>query len=129
MKRLTLLAITAKILIGCAVSQNGNLINQKLDSKQDKEIVLIKVINDSRCPEGVECIWAGEITFEVAAYENRKLVEQKQLTLAPNKEKDAIDWFNKHLPKQVAGVKKIGVLPYPKKEKNIEPTEYYIQLQ
>ncbi|MCL9809633.1 hypothetical protein [Flavobacterium luminosum] len=129
MKKLTSLLIASYILIGCATTQNQNIINQKLDSKQNKEIVLIKVLNDSRCPEGVQCIWAGEITFEVAAYENRNLVEQIQLTLSPNKEAAAINWFNKHLPQQKAQITKVSILPYPKKEKNIEPTEYYIQLQ
>lgn len=115
-------------LFGCATAQNDNIINQELDNKKGKEIVLVKVINDSRCPQGVQCIWAGEITFEVAAYENGKLAEQTQLTLTPNKEKGVIEWFSKHLPESKTPLKEISIGPYPKENKRITPADYFIRL-
>jgi hypothetical protein len=126
-KYITLFGLTL-FLIGCATAQNDNVINQELDSKKGKEIVLVKVINDSRCPQGVQCIWAGEITFEVAAYENGKLLEQTQLTITPNKEKTVIDWFNKYLPESKTPLKEIGISPYPKQDQQINPSDYIIKL-
>ena len=128
MKKYIALFSFALFLIGCATAQNDNVINQELDSKKGKEIVLVKVINDSRCPQGVNCIWAGEITFEVAAYESGKLVEQTQLTLTPNKEKLVLDWFTKHLPESKTALKEIGISPYPKQDKEINPADYFIKL-
>lgn len=128
MKKCILFFSSALFLAGCATAQNDDIIDQKLDSKQNKEIVLVKVINDSRCPQGVQCIWAGEITFEVAAYENRKLVEQTQLTLSPNKEKLVIDWFIKHLPESKTPLREINIGPYPKQDKLITPADYFIKL-
>ncbi|MFC7774704.1 lipoprotein [Flavobacterium sp. GCM10027622] len=128
MKKYLQFFTSALLLAGCATAQNDNIINQKLDSKKDKEIVLVKVINDSRCPQGVQCIWAGEITFEAAAFENGKLIEQTQLTITPNKEKQVIEWFVKHLPESKTPLKEIGISPYPKQDQQIDPKDYYIQL-
>jgi len=30
------------------------------------------VINDSRCPEGVTCIWAGEVSATIEVYNDKK---------------------------------------------------------
>ncbi|MFC4816479.1 lipoprotein [Flavobacterium sp. GCM10023249] len=128
MKKYLQFFTSALLLAGCATAQNDNIINQKLDSKKDKEIVLVKVINDSRCPQGVQCIWAGEITFEAAAFENGKLIEQTQLTITPNKEKQVIEWFVKHLPESKTPLKEISISPYPKQDQQIDPKDYYIQL-
>ncbi|MCL9803966.1 hypothetical protein NAT51_00410 [Flavobacterium amniphilum] len=128
MKKYIVLLGFALFLIGCATAQNDNIINQELDSKKGKEIVLVKVINDSRCPEGVQCIWLGEITFEVAAYENGKLLEQTQLTITPNKEKTVVDWFSKYLPESKTPLKQIGISPYPKQDTQINPSDYVIKL-
>lgn len=129
MKNIAFLCIVPFLLIGCASAQNKpNNIDQKLDAKKGKEIVLVKIVNDSRCPEGVQCIWAGEITFEVAAYEDNKLVEQTLLTLTPNKENTVLDWFEKHLPKSDQKLKEIGITPYPKNGVTVKPEAYSINL-
>ncbi|MGX7667743.1 hypothetical protein [Flavobacterium pedocola] len=117
------------LLSGCASRKNPNEINQKLDTKSDKEIVLVKVVNDSRCPEGVQCVWAGEVTVEVAAYDNKKLVEQVQFTFN-NKTMEAIkSWFAKHLPKQEETLKNVSVVPYPKEGVTLQPEDYKILLK
>ena len=126
----TILLFCSFILLGgCASAQkSSNEINQKLDSKSGKEIVLVKVIDDSRCPEGVQCIWAGEVTIEVAAYENGKLVEQIQFTIKPNNNEEAKKWFIKHSPENKGEVKEISVLPYPKEGVAVKLENYYIKL-
>lgn len=128
MKKYISLLIVILSLIGCASAQNDNTINQKLDSKSDKEIVLVKVIDDSRCPEGVQCIWAGEVTIEVAAYENKKVVEQLQFTVNTKSEKEIVSWFTKHLPSQKNQLKGISVLPYPKEGVPRKLEDYFIKL-
>ena len=38
-------------------------INQRYTSADGQNTLLIKAISDSRCPEGVVCIWAGEVSI------------------------------------------------------------------
>ena len=117
------------LMAACSTTKmKGDVVNQKLDTKSGKEIVLVKVNIDSRCPEGVECVWAGEVTFEVTAYENGKMVEQVQFTLNKNTSADIIVWFVQHLPESNKELKAIGIVPYPKDGVRIRPEEYYIKL-
>ncbi|ESU24281.1 hypothetical protein FEDK69T_07220 [Flavobacterium enshiense DK69] len=129
MKNKILVYSIGLLMATCGTTKiKGDIINQKLDVKSGKEIVLVKVINDSRCPEGVECVWAGEVMFEVAAYENGKVAEQVQFTLNKNTSEAIKDWFVLHLPESKKGLKTIEVLPYPKDGVKIRPEEYYIKL-
>ena len=117
------------LLTGCSSTKmNKEEINQKLDASTGKEIVLVKVVNDSRCPEGTQCIWADEVTIEVAAYENKKLVEQVTFTLNKNTAKEVKTWFSKHLPVEKEVLKGINVLPHPKEGVQVFPENYYIKL-
>ena len=115
------------LLSNCS-SQKEITINQKLDSSSGKEIVLVKIINDSRCPENVQCIWAGEVSFEVAAYENNKMIEQVQLTLNPNSQEEVTSWFKSHLPETKTSLKSIAVLPYPRDGVSVKLEDYNIRL-
>lgn len=129
MKKIIALFSFIFILNSCASAQkNDNEINQKLDSTSGKEIVLVRVINDSRCPEGVQCIWAGEVTIEVAAYENKKLVEQVQFTINYKDNDESKKWFIQHLPTSDKELQRISVLPYPKDGIARKLEDYIIQL-
>lgn len=129
MKKLVLFCSFILLLSNCASAPiNDNEINQKLDSKSNKEIVLVKVIDDSRCPEGVQCIWAGEVTIEVAAYENGKLIEEVKFTINPTNNEEAKKWFAKHSSENKGEIKEISVLPYPKEGVAVKWEDYYIKL-
>ncbi len=120
------------VLTACAAAVvSENEINQQLDSKAGKEIVLVKVIDDSRCPEGTQCIWAGEVTVEVAAYEDKKLIEQRTFTLNFNKDNmDTVKhWFEKNISTEKTTIKEINVVPYPKEGVPIQPEDYKIALK
>ena len=127
MKKIATVCSFLFLLMGCASAQI-NEIDQKLDKKTAKEIVLVKVVSDSRCPEGVTCIWAGEVTIEVAAYENNKIVEQVQYTVNRENKEAIILWFEQHLPARKEKLKAIRVVPYPKDGVQIQPEDYKIIL-
>ncbi|MEW5676647.1 hypothetical protein ABGT15_10065 [Flavobacterium enshiense] len=130
MKKIFAVMIFAFLMSHCAsLPESLNEINQKLDSKAVEEIVLVKVIDDSRCPEGVQCVWAGEVTVEVAAYKNKKLVEQTQFTLNKDHIEEMKYWLIKYLPKRSETLKNISVLPYPKEGMVILPQDYKIVLE
>ncbi|MES2812216.1 MAG: hypothetical protein V4670_07075 [Bacteroidota bacterium] len=128
MKKFLFLIFITTSLTSCSSQKAITEINQKLDSKTTKEIVLTKLINDSRCPENVQCIWAGEVTFEVAAYENSKITEQKQFTLGTKNQEEVAAWFIKHLPETKETLKEISVLPYPKDGVETKLEDYFIKL-
>lgn len=48
----------------------------------DRSIRFKNVISDSRCPEDVTCIWAGEAIVSVEIYENGRCVEEKLIVVA-----------------------------------------------
>jgi len=43
----------------------------------DTRLRLLRVVADSRCPKGVQCVWAGEVTleFELGARDGKKRFE------------------------------------------------------
>lgn len=128
MKKLILLVLILIAGINCSSQKQTTTINQVLDSKKGREIVLVKIINDSRCPEKTQCIWEGEVNFEVAVYENGKIIEQTQLTLNSKKQEEVTDWFKKQLGKPGENLKNVGVVPYPKVGVSVKYEDYYIDL-
>jgi hypothetical protein len=100
--------------------------SQKLVKKKGMQLLLRKVINDSRCPEGVNCIWAGECEIQVAIYKNQKLVSEENVLLSPKLYQENISWFSKYYPK--LKITEIGVLPYPKSDVVTNPKDYFVRV-
>ena len=98
----------------------------KIIKKRGTQLVLKKVVNDSRCPENVNCIWAGECEIEVAIYKNRKLVSTENVLLSPKLQKENIDWFSKYYPNKK--IISINVLPYPKSEVVVNPKDFFVKI-
>ena len=46
----------------------------------DAQLRLLRVVSDSRCPKGAQCVWAGEVTleFELIARDDKKRFELAQ---------------------------------------------------
>jgi hypothetical protein len=88
--------------------------------------VINKVISDSRCPEGTNCIWAGELILEVSAWENKLLKETVVLTFSPNSNEENRIWFSKYLP-QNNKLKTFKISP-TKTENQLALKEYKIEL-
>jgi hypothetical protein len=85
------------------------------------------VIEDSRCPEDVTCVWQGRVTVaievweEVGAWSDRFSVETYQLTLGvdPAAERLAAG----HL------IRLESVLPVPRTDRKLDPADYVITLR
>jgi hypothetical protein len=104
------------------ITQDKNLL------KKGYHLVLKKVISDSRCPEGVNCIWIGEAEVIVSLYKNRKLIVEKALTLSPTpkQNQENIAWLSKYVPQLYKNIKTVEVVPYPKEGVKIDVKKYYI---
>ena len=76
-------------------------------------ICLDSVINDSRCPEGVECVWAGEATarFKFEKFNSSPVF----FVLKEGAEETVIEGYKIFF---------LRLLPYPKYGKQIKPEDY-----
>ncbi len=99
--------------------------NKKCIPKLGYYLRLQSVFDDSRCPEGVTCIWAGEVSATVEVYKDKKLVEEKTVTFNSKNKEENFKWFATYFPKKI---KSIGVAPYPKEGQIVKPKKQYIQI-
>jgi len=92
------------------------------------QLVLKAIVADSRCPEGVTCIWAGEVSAVVSLYKDSKWIEDTTFVFSMTNEEGNRKWFSKYLPEKQKKIKSIGVVPYPKEGSKIDPEEYYLKI-
>ena len=86
---------------------------------------LQSVFDDSRCPEGVTCIWAGEVSVTIEVYKDKKLMEEKTITFNSKNKDENFKWFRTYFPKKIQS---IGVVPYPKEGQIVNPKKQYINI-
>lgn len=129
MKKIILILVSI-VFIGCkSVKENPNEItitSKKEVTANDYRIVIDKIISDSRCPQGVNCVWAGELVMEVSVWQNKSLKETKQLTFSPSTRDENFAWFEKYIP-QNKKLKTYKISP-TKTENQNELKEYMIEL-
>ena len=101
---------------------------KKCLKKKGFNLVLAAVVSDSRCPEGVTCVWAGEASVTVSVYKDSKLVEDHTMVFSMKNQEENKQWFSKYLPEKQKNIKSISVFPYPKKDVKINPKNYYIKI-
>lgn len=134
MKKLVLFLFMIISSIVLAQSQKSQkvkyvTIKQKVCPNQKAfQLVLKAISNDSRCPEDVTCIWAGEVTAVVSVYKDSKLIEDSTLVFSMKNEEDNKKWLATYLSEKQKKIKSIRVLPYPKEGKKIKPEEYYLKI-
>jgi len=78
-------------------------------------ITFRSVLNDSRCPGGAACIWAGngEVVIEVAGKNKKQVVATLNTMLAP-----------KEIAYKGFKIKLVALSPYPKINEPIDPKDY-----
>jgi hypothetical protein len=101
---------------------------KKCLKKSGYQIVFKELVSDSRCPEGVNCIWAGEVSVIVSVYKDSKLVEDNMMVFSIKNAEENKQWFSKYLPEKQRKIKTIGVFPYPKQGLVVNKKDYYIKI-
>lgn len=86
---------------------------------------LKSVFDDSRCPEGTNCIWAGEVSTTIKIYKDKKFIEEKNITFNSKNREENNKWFENYFSKKI---KSVGVLPYPKDGVVAKPKNYFIKI-
>lgn len=98
-------------MMACASKKEEVTNDSSVETNKLSEEYLFKIkeiISDSRCPEGVNCIWEGQIEMIVEVYNKNKLVEEKELIVNSKTIKGNATWASKYSEKQVEF---IGILP------------------
>lgn len=122
------------IFISCASKQVANeneiLINSTSLSKvsNDYEMKITKIISDSRCPEGVNCIWAGEVQLEIEIYKNQRLKNTERLSISYKTLEQNKQFFAEYISADKK-IKDILVQPIKKEGQNIELKEYVLKIE
>ncbi len=88
----------------------------------DTQIKFKKVISDSRCPEDVQCVWAGEAKVLVEIFTNGKLDSEKELKFAP------LNSILSIVDTESLGIEALLLQPYPKSAVPKNQNEYYLVL-
>lgn len=99
--------------------------SKKCIPKKGYHVILKSVFNDSRCPEGTNCVWAGEVSVVVEVYHDKNFVEEKTLTLNTKNRLENTQWFSKYYSKKI---KSIAVFPYPKEGLIVKGKKKYIAI-
>lgn len=126
----SILFIVLFVFIGCkSAKENPNEI--VITSK--KEVVangytfsIDKIISDSRCPEGVNCIWAGELVLNLIVWKNNQSKESNTITFSPLNEEANKQWFSKYIPENKK-LREINITP-AKTDKSLELKDFKIEL-
>lgn len=88
----------------------------------ETQIKFIEVLEDSRCPKNVTCVWAGEATALIEIYKNGKFTEEKELTFG------ALTQSLVLINSELLGVNALKLQPYPDSSQGKNNAEYYLVL-
>jgi hypothetical protein len=124
MKKIVFLLLLSFCIAG--FSQQFNRITTKeCIPKKGYHLKLIKVLNDSRCPEGVTCVWAGEVSVVVALYNDKQLLEEKTIIFNLKNREENIKWFENYYSKKI---KHVRLVPYPKEGVVVKAKNKFIEV-
>jgi hypothetical protein len=93
-------------------------INQLYTSSDGRCTLLINEISDSRCPEGVECFWQGEVSLKGEWSVNKSKTSIELHSVITNMEKQP-DGFT---------IRIVDARPYPKTGTEIKPENSVVTL-
>jgi hypothetical protein len=83
---------------------------------KDNSITLLRVVDESRCPTGVTCIWAGTVKAEILSVTGMGTSTEK------------IE-LGKFLTTEAEKIEVTSVTPYPSKDTSISQNEYSVTLE
>lgn len=124
MKKLFLFLTILCCISGFAQSEI-KITTKKCIPKKGCYLQLKNIFDDSRCPEGTQCIWAGEVSIIINVYKDKKFIEEKTMTFSTKNREENTKWFEGYYSKKI---KSIGVAPYPKDGVKVKPKKKYLTI-
>lgn len=101
---------------------------EKSSVTKDLRFKIEKVLSDSRCPEGVQCVWAGEVNLLLGVYENDLKSEEVELKINHQKLTENKSFFESKIPLENKKIEAIQILPNRVDGVKIEDKEYQLKL-
>ncbi|NJM79980.1 MAG: hypothetical protein HC854_10800 [Flavobacterium sp.] len=126
----TILLFLTIFLTQCASknkdTNSSEVIVENTIEQEEYQIKLLKVIADSRCPEGVNCVWEGQVEMSVGVYKGNELLEEKQLVVNSRTVEENATWASQYSKKTITF---IGVLPARVKDTPIYESDYKLLIK
>jgi hypothetical protein len=94
--------------------------------KKGKQVKLVAIVSDNRCPQGVQCIQAGEAIVTVFVFDNKSLQGQETVNLGTKNKQAYIADFEKATGYK--NIQNVALKPYPIEGKETKLKEYYIEV-
>jgi hypothetical protein len=111
-----------------AIQIVGKLVlGQSVQVFQEYNLVFDDVAQDSRCPESVTCVWAGEAKVKLKLYKNTELVAEQILSVSGKGNAQALPIFEKYWTSEQQ-FRLVNLMPYPKAQQPIDESAYYLQI-
>ncbi|WP_298395598.1 hypothetical protein [Flavobacterium sp.] len=105
--------------------QSSKITTKKCIPKKGFHLKLVNVLNDSRCPEDVTCVWPGEVSVVVAVYNDKKFIEEKTILFNSKNREENLKWFENYYTKKI---KRVLVVPYPKEGVVVKSKNKFIEV-
>ena len=99
-------------------------VGQEVSTADGKlKIKFVSVAEDSRCPKGVNCVWAGNARVVLQVGKNNGAPVKLELNTSPREGAGAVgSGYGQYL------IKLVEVAPYPVAEQTINPRSYAVTL-
>lgn len=91
---------------------------------KDLSFKIENIFSDSRCPEGVQCVWAGEVHLLLGVYENNLKTEEIELKINHQNFTENKSFFETKIPLENKKIEAIQILPNRVAGENIDEKEY-----
>ena len=111
-----------------ATQEYSNVKQNSCIKRKGYHLVLKEVLADSRCPEGVICVWAGEVSVVISVYKDSEWVEDKTLVFSGKNDNINMQWIVQYLNENQKTINSMTIEPHPKAGKVIKPKDYYLQI-
>lgn len=127
------LGLTTILLVACSSTKFDEDVliidaTDKIAVNKELSFKIEKILSDSRCPEGVQCVRAGEVKLTVGFYENDSKTEEVDLVIDYRNFEQNKTFFESKIPLKNKKIEAIQILPNRIAGKNIEENEYQLKL-
>jgi hypothetical protein len=117
------------LLIGCASKKEDITIDTAVQTNKLSEAYSFKIkeiISDSRCPIGVNCVWAGEVELVLSIYKEGVFYKEEPLIIGFKNFPENKLLLEKYISNKK--IQNIAVLPEKKQDVEISLEDYSLKI-
>lgn len=103
-------------------TENVQCYNEKIGFKIEK------ILSDSRCPKGVQCVRLGEVELLISVYHGNKKTEEKTLIIDYKHFEENKLFFESHISLENKKTASISILPEKIAGEQIENHQYILKI-